>query len=155
MDSLNNSTFFDERTIAFLRKLFNTSGKVTPLSANEQKFIDRKEELEQLDYNLDRQLISKLTKYKNYAPVVDSVFFLLEAQERGILEKADLVLQMAVREERVLTRPELDEGLEEIESMPADWIVNLLGKGDGDRHAVTYDPFPKSKLNLDAMRDFK
>lgn len=154
MDSLNNSTFFDGRTIEFLRRLFS-SGKITPLSANEQKLIDRRVELEEINDSLNGQLIRKLTEYKNYVPVIDSLFFLLDAKERDVLELADAVLQMAVREERVLTKPELEESLDEIESMPADWIVNLIGKGDGDRHAVKHDPRPVSKLNLDAMRDFK
>lgn len=155
MESLNNSTFFDDRTISFLRKLFNSNGKVAPLSGNEQKFLDRSDELFAMNEHFDGRLVTNLSKYKNYAPVVDAVFFLLEAQKRDILDQADGILQMAVREEQVLTSAELGESLEEVESMTADWIVNLFGNGTGDRHAKKGPTGPSSSLNLDAMRNFK
>lgn len=155
MENLNNSVFFDGRTITFLRRLFNTNEKISPFSANEQKMLDRRDELVQMNEALDYRLITKLSEYKDYAPVVDAIFFLLEAQKRGILDQADEILQMAVRERQVLTSAELSESLEEVESMSADWIVNLFGAGSEARHAKRGPVMPSSSLNLEAMRNFK
>lgn len=155
MDSLNNSTFFDGRTLEFLRKLLMNNGRIAPLSGNEQKFLDRREEITNLNEALEYSLIRNLSEYKSYVPVIDAVFFLLEAHSRDLLVQADAILQMAVREKQTFTAKELSESLEEIQEMTPDWIVNILGNNTGDRHAKNPVAAPSSSLNLEAMRNFK
>lgn len=154
MDDLNASTFFDGRTITFLSNLLRNPG-VSCLSAVEKNFLSRREELISLNNALGGQLISKLSSYKNFTPVIDATNFLLLGQQQDILDSTDSILESAVREQTVLTAKELAESLEQLEDMPVGWIVNLLGIAGESRHSRVEPPQPGSSLNLEAMRNFK
>lgn len=154
MDDLNASTFFDGRTITFLSNLLRNPG-VSCLSASEKTFLARRDELISLNEALGGQLISKLSSYKNFTPVIDATNFLLLGQQQDILASTDSILESAVREQTVLTAKELAESLEQLEDMPVGWIVNLLGIAGESRHSRVELPQPGSSLNLEAMRNFK
>lgn len=154
MDDLNASTFFDGRTITFLGNLLRNPN-VSCLSAAEKNFLSRREELISLNEALGGQLISKLSSYKNFTPVIDATNFLLLGQKQDILKSTDSILETAVTEQTVLTAKELAESLEQLEDMPPGWIVNLLGIGGESRHSRVDPPQPGSSLNLEAMRNFK
>ena len=154
MDDLNASTFFDGRTITFLSNLLRNPG-VSCLSASEKAFLARRDELISLNEALGGQLISKLSSYKNFTPVIDATNFLLLGQQQDILDSTDSILESAVREQTVLTAKELAESLEQLEDMPVGWIVNLLGIAGESRHSRVELPQPGSSLNLEAMRNFK
>lgn len=154
MDDLNASTFFDGRTITFLSNLLRNPG-VSCLSASEKAFLARRDELISLNEALGGQLISKLSSYKNFTPVIDATNFLLLGQQQDILASTDSILESAVREQTVLTAKELAESLEQLEDMPVGWIVNLLGIAGESRHSRVELPQPGSSLNLEAMRNFK
>jgi hypothetical protein len=154
MDDLNASTFFDGRTITFLSNLLRNPN-VSCLSAVEKSFLSRRDEIISLNEALNGQLITKLSSYKNFTPVIDATNFLLLGQQQNILSSTDSILESAVREQTVLTAKELAESLEQLEDMPVGWIVNLLGVGGESRHSRVDLPQPGSSLNLEAMRNFK
>lgn len=154
MDDLNASTFFDGRTITFLSNLLRNPS-TSCLSAVEKNFLSRREELISLNNALNGQLISKLSSYKNFTPVIDATNFLLLGQQQDILASTDSILESAVREQTVLTAKELAESLEQLEDMPVGWIVNLLGVSGESRHSRVELPQSGSSLNLEAMRNFK
>jgi hypothetical protein len=154
MDDLNASTFFDGRTIQFLSNLLRNPN-TSCLSAVEKDFLERRDELVALNEKLEYQLVSKLTRYKNFIPVIDATNFLLLGQQQDILASTDSILESAVREERVLKAKELAESLGELENMPVGWIVNLLGVSGESRHSQVEITQPVSSLNLEAMRNFK
>lgn len=154
MDDLNASTFFDGRTIQFLSNLLRNPN-TSCLSAVEKDFLERRDELVALNEKLEYQLVSKLTRYKNFIPVIDATNFLLLGQQQDILASTDSILESAVREERVLKAKELAESLGELENMPVGWIVNLLGVSGESRHSQVEIKQPVSSLNLEAMRNFK
>lgn len=154
MDDLNASTFFDGRTITFLSNLLRNPN-VSCLSAFEKGFLARRDELISLNDALGGQLISKLSSYKNFTPVIDATNFLLLGHQQNILKSTDSILETAVNEQTVLTAKELAESLEQIEDMPVGWVVNLLGVGGESRHSRVEPPKPGSSLNLEAMKNFK
>jgi hypothetical protein len=156
MDNLKGSIFFDGRTVEFLGRLLSPRGATSHLSDDERQLIQHREELIKINEELEYQLIRKLSEYKNYVPVLDGVFFFISAYRIGKLHEANQLLELAVRDERLLTRKELDEALEEIKTVSPDWIVNLLGSESDKRHPEkSRYAKPASSLNLEAMKNFK
>lgn len=153
MDELRNSPFFDTRMISFIRDVLN-GNEPHPITADEQKVFMEANLLKDANRELNHTLLEKLQRYMSYVSVVASARFIAGAQKRGKLLVAVEILEIMVKEERGGDLRELVRILKESESMITEYAVFVNAEEVEDRHKKPENT-NRSKLNLDAMRDFK
>lgn len=154
MDNLNNSTFFDDRLIQYIQKLLVSAQKITPINNNETMLMNRRDELRELNSDLNGELIRNLTEVKSYLKVNDVTLFLLEARRMGMISEALEALDYIVREERMLNYNQLKELLDNAYDVPLSWGIVLLGEDIDDRYEKKQTTV-KSGLDMDRLRNFK
>lgn len=153
MDELRNSPFFDTRTIIFIRDILN-GHEPHPITADEQKVFMEANLLKDANRALNNTLIRKLESYMSHIPVVAASRFIAGAQKRDKLDAAIKVLEVMVKEERGADLRDLVKILKESETMLTEFAVYTNATQVEDRHKRP-DQTNRSKLNLNAMRDFK
>lgn len=134
MTELNDATWFDDRTVSFLRKILS-GREVSPFSDNEVKLLKQCERLIELNKMMQGQLIDVLNSAKHQVTVPNALFFLLSTARENKLDEAVETLKMAVREERRLDLVRLREILELSKEMPITWALALSGDDSDDRYA--------------------
>lgn len=152
-EDLSKSAFFDPRAITIISQIV-MGGKPSALTGSEQKLIKQSENIIRLNNKMDGQLVYNLNQFKHYIPVIDVIFFLFKAIKRGIYENAFRLLELCVRDRVMMTSEELNYALDDLNEYSPDWLINMLGDPDKDRHKKEV-PVSKSTLNLDAMKKFK
>lgn len=153
MQDLKNSPFFDDRTIRFVQNLL-IGREPRPINATEEKLFLKAEILKNINVELDRQLITRLHKYKKRISIIDCVEFIVGAYKRKMLPEAIKILDSAIEDERGGSLQDLIMMLKESKDMPVEWAVYMNARAAEDRHK----PLPRenrSQLNLKAMEDFK
>lgn len=149
---LDYSVFSDAQTLKNVRKILST-GNVSHIRSVDSEILNEAESIRGISDTLGRDyLLSTLDSIKNYIPVTDALFFLVESYKRGVIEEAKLVLEEASRDEKFLTRTELMDILDNHDEVPMDWAISTLAAPGKDRYAS--NNFNKSSLDMSRLNGF-
>lgn len=152
-----NGAAFDSRSIVLLRKILSGSSpkKLVAVTDFDNKMIDNKKNLIQLNELLNKRLVETLEKCSRFVSIQDAIPFLFAAANKKELDEATSLLEEAVSEERVLDSKMLSKLLKESSEMPMSMALALYGEdvsSELDAEAIQRNKKRGPTLDLGGLR---
>lgn len=146
-DRLNDDPFFGTRIINFTDSVIHGSLKLAPISDFEKKILENKEQIKELNRQVDGKLVSLMENAQAFIPPTLSLRLMLYFKQIGRTLDGEKILYFCARDEMVLREKEIKELIQELRKDPEMnidlWIAIL-----GDDLEPEVAPAPRTGLNL-------